>query len=89
VQPPHAFFLGVWGGVRTPFGRAAINPHQTHHINICFHWLRHHIKNKKNFQLAYVQSDHNFADFLTKPLMPIKTKISLNNIFLKSSQLPV
>ncbi|PLW37830.1 hypothetical protein PCANC_21685 [Puccinia coronata f. sp. avenae] len=27
VQPPHAFFLGVRGGVRTPFGRAAIKPH--------------------------------------------------------------
>ncbi|PLW33812.1 hypothetical protein PCANC_21905 [Puccinia coronata f. sp. avenae] len=26
VQPPHAFFLGVQGGVRTPFGRAAIKP---------------------------------------------------------------
>ncbi|PLW24675.1 hypothetical protein PCASD_07562 [Puccinia coronata f. sp. avenae] len=26
VQPPHAFFLGVRGGVRTPFGRAAIKP---------------------------------------------------------------
>jgi hypothetical protein len=26
VQPLHAFFLGVRGGVRTPFGRAAIKP---------------------------------------------------------------
>ncbi|PLW28192.1 hypothetical protein PCASD_24044 [Puccinia coronata f. sp. avenae] len=26
VQPPHAFFLGVRGGVRMPFGRAAIKP---------------------------------------------------------------
>ncbi|PLW43795.1 hypothetical protein PCASD_09384 [Puccinia coronata f. sp. avenae] len=26
VQPPHAFFLGVRGGMRTPFGRAAIKP---------------------------------------------------------------
>jgi hypothetical protein len=26
VQPRTPFFLGVWGGVRTPFGRAAIKP---------------------------------------------------------------
>ncbi|KAI7956622.1 hypothetical protein MJO28_003717 [Puccinia striiformis f. sp. tritici] len=56
--------------------------HRTQHINIRHHWLRHHIEIASTFTLSYVPTDQNVADFLTKPLSPIKNRISLKNISL-------
>jgi hypothetical protein len=60
--------------------------HRTRHINVRFHWLRHHIAKSDDFHLSYVPTDSNIADFLTKPLTPIKTKQALLNVFLKTYQ---
>jgi hypothetical protein len=59
--------------------------HRTRHINVRHHWLRHHIKRESNFNFSYVRTDVNHADFLTKPLTPVKTRQALQNICLKIS----
>jgi hypothetical protein len=59
--------------------------HRTRHINVCHHWLRHHIENENNFTVSYVRTDLNQANFLTKPLLPIKTRQALENVSLKSA----
>jgi hypothetical protein len=59
--------------------------HQTRHINVRHHWLRHHIEREPNFTVSYVCTDVNHADFLTKPLTPVKTRQALQNICLKNA----
>jgi hypothetical protein len=63
-----------------------IYQHCTRHINVRHHWLRHHIEQSKTFHLAYVPTDCNVADFLTKPLTPIKTRQALLNVTLKACE---
>ncbi|PLW10331.1 hypothetical protein PCASD_21666 [Puccinia coronata f. sp. avenae] len=58
--------------------------HRTRHINVRYHWLRHHIELSETFYLAYVPTDRNVADFLTKPLTPIKNRQALDHICLKA-----
>jgi hypothetical protein len=58
--------------------------HRTRHINVRYHWLRHHIERSETFYLAYVPTDRNIADFLTKPLTPIKNRQALDHICLKA-----
>lgn len=48
--------------------------HRVRHIDVRHHWLRFHIAVAKNFSLSYVKTDENQADFLTKPLSPMKTR---------------
>jgi hypothetical protein len=57
--------------------------HRTRHINVRHHWLRHHIKVKDNFQVQYVATDANHADFLTKPLSPKNMKKAYGFISMK------
>jgi hypothetical protein len=59
--------------------------HRTRHINVRNHWLRHHIERETNFTVSYVRTEENQADFLTKPLTPIKTRQALLNISLKTA----
>jgi hypothetical protein len=54
--------------------------HRTRHVNVRHHWLRHHIEREKNFTLLYIRTDENQADFLTKPLAPIKIRKALQDI---------
>ncbi|KAI7965543.1 hypothetical protein MJO29_001291 [Puccinia striiformis f. sp. tritici] len=63
--------------------------HRTRHINIRYHWLRHHIEHSSSFTLCYVPTDQNIADFLTKALLPIKTRAALNNISLLAVDLSI
>jgi hypothetical protein len=59
--------------------------HRTRHINVRHHWLRHHIERESNFTVSYIRTEENQADFLTKPLAPIKTRQALANISLKTA----
>jgi hypothetical protein len=56
--------------------------HRTCHINVKFHWLCHHLEDAKNFTVEYIKTDLNRADFLTKPLAPVKTHQALEDISL-------
>jgi hypothetical protein len=67
----------------------SIYQHRTRHINVRHHWLRHHIEQTTTFLLAYVPTDQNLANFLTKPLTPIKNKQSLNNVSLRACDFSV
>ncbi|PLW56019.1 hypothetical protein PCANC_03938 [Puccinia coronata f. sp. avenae] len=60
--------------------KETVYQHRTRHINVRFHWLRHHIAESDDFHLSYIPTDNNVADFLTKPLTPIKTKQALSNV---------
>jgi hypothetical protein len=60
------------------------NQHRTCHINVRYHWLQHHIEQDKTFQVKYIPTDKNAADFLTKPLTPIKTRQALASVHLSS-----
>ncbi|POW15070.1 hypothetical protein PSHT_07190 [Puccinia striiformis] len=60
--------------------------HRTRHINIRYHWLRHHIEDSTTFTLTYIPTDKNVADFLTKPLSPIKTRAALENVSLSACE---
>jgi hypothetical protein len=54
--------------------------HRTRHINVRYHWLRHHIARSKTFQISYTPTDSNKADFLTKALTPIKTQSAIDAV---------
>lgn len=53
---------------------------KTKHIDIKYQFIRQLI-NEKLFDLEFVSSRNNLADFLTKPLLVNKFKVFLNNIF--------
>jgi hypothetical protein len=38
----------------------------------------------ESFQAVYVPTNDNTANFLTKPLTPIKTKQAISKVFLKA-----
>ncbi|KAI7958287.1 hypothetical protein MJO29_006504 [Puccinia striiformis f. sp. tritici] len=63
--------------------RNPIYQHKTRHLNVCHHWLRYHIENANNFTVAYVSTNDNPSDLLTKPLSPIKTRKFLHQLHLK------
>ncbi|PLW38782.1 hypothetical protein PCASD_12562 [Puccinia coronata f. sp. avenae] len=67
----------------------SIYQHRTRHINVRYHWLRHHIEQDESFHLSYIPTDQNLADFLTKALTPIKTRQALAYVSLKACESPV
>ncbi|POV96246.1 hypothetical protein PSTT_15748, partial [Puccinia striiformis] len=60
-----------------------IYQHKTRHMNVRHHWLRYHIEDANNFTVAYVSTNDNPSDLLTKPLSPIKTRQFLHQLHLK------
>ncbi|KAI7943896.1 hypothetical protein MJO28_011424 [Puccinia striiformis f. sp. tritici] len=63
--------------------RNPIYQHKTRHLDVRHHWLRYHIEDVTNFTIAYVSTNDNLSDLLTKPLSPIKTRQFLHRMHLQ------
>jgi hypothetical protein len=60
----------------------SVYQHCTRHINVCHHWLQHHIEQAEHFEAAYVRTNQNLADFLTKPLALRPTRLAIGKVHL-------
>jgi hypothetical protein len=86
--PPHGVTLHCDNQGALALLKNTLYQHRTRHINVRYHWLRHHLEQDHSFKLEYVPTDRNLADFLTKPLTPIKTRQALAFVDLKTRQAP-
>jgi hypothetical protein len=81
IQPKNIFLYCNNQGVLALL-KNSIYQHRTRHINVCHHWLQHHIEQAENFEAAYVRTNQNLADFLTKPLAPKPTRLAIGKVHL-------
>lgn len=64
------------------FAKSDIENHRTKHIDVKLHYIRHLI-NEKLFELKFVSTKNNVADFLTKPHTKVEVQKFVNKMFTK------